>query len=198
MDEEIDVSLTLWRYYAGGGIVGETETSIGEKYILYRHNTIMDNNLYVKFDTSGTRHIYNEQDGNLDVSSGKHKGYITSNRADHATIFNSRHDAYVKADEINTNDTKQNIQIGQIKDHCDVCYVITVNDRIHLKSNRRWCGKSRRDQVPKDNNLQVIHIFRPNQYDEFVKKFNDLRVDTINKLHEKLLYTTQLKPVDIK
>ena len=84
----------------------------------------------------------------------------------------------------------------KVKDICELGYVISANYEYSLlEVHRKWIIKDKPNRVFSDRDNQgEYHTFKSTEHKEYVNKFNELKSDMVNSIHQKLITINQLKP----
>lgn len=92
----------------------------------------------------------------------------------------------------------QKLKPIKVKDICDLGYIISANYEYSLiEVHRKWVLRDKPNRVFSDRETQgEYHTFKSHEYKEYLAKFNEIKSDMINSIHQKLITVNQLKPLN--
>lgn len=161
----------------------------GELYLIYYKKNDSDRPTYVQLlKPDQLKEKMVDKDGVERI----HKHYQSFSLPEYATLFETNQFAQGVAITVNEKDSKTHI--GQVKDLCEIYYIIEKTyKKDHITIGKEWSYKDRNSN---SDSLSKLY-YNLNQFNEFVAKLKDVKFETIQHIHTKMLEVYNLNPNDL-
>lgn len=119
---------------------------------------------------------------------------FTTTTTDYGTVFQQELDAIIAMEEIRPHvPLNQSLKLVKVKEVCEIYYFIEMSyNKEQITIGKTWSYKNKGTPF-----LLSRQYYTLNQFDEFVTKLKELKLEVINVYHNKILAIHALNPYNL-